>query len=69
MGGKDFKRCNFTLVAGSAYLTNGCLKLGNSLLNVRTKPQFFVAKSKMWAAIFDKCQSEMLILIVPSSCP
>lgn len=31
---------------------------------MKTKP-VFVARGKMWAEIFDKCQSEMLILIVP----
>jgi len=45
-GGEDFKRCNFTLGVGSAYLTNRPLKLGNSLLNARTKPHLLLQSVK-----------------------
>ena len=46
MGGEDFKRCNFTLEVGSAYLTNQPLKLGNSLLNAWTKTHLLLRKVK-----------------------
>lgn len=69
MGGEDFKRCNFTLEVGSALSYKSTFKVRQQFTKCLDKTTFVVAKSKMRAELFDKCQSEMLILMVPLSCP